>query len=169
MNQWYIIKTKPFKEIGVQKLFTQADIETFSPKMRDINYRRQGMTSTTKSLFPTYIFIHIDFDISENIHLIKYTRGVSRILCAEGRPLPVGEKIIQAIKMRSNSEGVIEMPIRLKPGDKIRVKKGILKDLMGIMEKRTSDNERIIVLLKLINYEMRATLHWAEIETLQAA
>lgn len=45
----------------------------------------------------------------------------------------------------------------------------MLKELVGILEKPVSPEGRVHVLLKLINYDMKAQLHWTEVEKLQVA
>ena len=175
MNRWYIIKTKPQKEENVIRLIQRATFDVFCPKIRETSYAKNTKNAKkialfrTRPLFPSYLFLNIDFDRGENIHLIKYTRGVSRILCAEGKPLPLDPQIIHAIKERADHQGIITHHSTLNPGDPIRVKKGILKDLIGVLEKPATSEERVIVLLKLVNYEMKANLHWTEIEKLNAA
>lgn len=165
MNRWYVLKTKPRKEDDVSTLLARANFEVFNPKIRDTFYRGATGGFCTKPLFPSYLFLHVNFDIAENIHMIKYTRGVSKILCAENKPVAVHDDLVETLKKRTNGTGIIEQ-IALKSGDSIRVRKGMLKDLEGILMKPSSDNERIIVLLKLVNYEMKAHLHWTEIEKL---
>ena len=98
--------------------------------------------------------------------MVKYTRGVSRILCADNRPLPVPVEIMKTLLTRSNNEGVIERQTHLKKGDRIRVRKGMLKDLEGLFDGSTPDNERVLILLEHVSCKVSAKLHWADIEKL---
>lgn len=169
MSKWYVIQTKPHNEERVHRILSRAGLESFLPKIREICYVKNVTHFRHKPLFPSYLFLHIDFDNSHNFHLIKYTRGVSKILCADNKPLPVAEEIVDTIKARVNPANVVEHPFQLKAGDNIRVKRGLLKDLIGVLEKPSSAEERIFVLLKLANYDMKARLHWTEVEKLHAA
>lgn len=169
MNQWYVVKTKPLKEDHVAMLLRQAHFAAFNPKIHDTMYRTRFASTRIAPLFPTYLFLNIDFDDTNNIRLVKYTRGVSKILCAEHKPIAIDQQIIATIQSRCNATGIIERQTHLKKGDHVRVKKGLLKDLIGIIEKPMPAEERVCVLLGLINYQMRATLHWTEVEKLHAA
>ncbi|OGQ07243.1 MAG: hypothetical protein A3G32_04515 [Deltaproteobacteria bacterium RIFCSPLOWO2_12_FULL_40_28] len=169
MIQWYVIKTKPFREDHVSKIFQNAGFETFNPKLKEVNYRGTLKTYSIKPFFPTYLFLQIDFDRGELIHLVKYTRGVSKILCAENKPLALKSQIIKLLKSTCNENGVVEKKVPFLAGSPVRVRKGILKDLIGIIEKPIPSEERIIVLLKLLNYNMKASLHWTEVELIRAA
>lgn len=168
MHQWYVIQTKPHKEDQVGQFLTRAAIEVFNPKIREVYYQRRAASFKTKPLFPSYLFLNIDFSIEKNFHNIKYTRGVSKILCAEGRAINVQEQIISFLKQQTNENGLIQKKTTsLKSGDQVKVRKGPLKDLMGILQKPTRDDERVIVLLNLLNYKMKATLHWTEVEKIR--
>lgn len=168
MNRWYVIQTKPNREDDVGKLLTNAKFKVFNPKIRESCYRSTFHYFKTKPLFPRYLFLSIDFQTAENIHMIKYTRGVSKILCAERKPLAIDEDIISTLQARTTHDGLIQKQTLYRAGEKIRVKKGLLKDLIGIIEKPVSPDERVCVLLKLINYDLKATLHWTEVEKLAA-
>lgn len=162
MKHWHVIKTKPHKEDSVATLLKNGDFEVFYPRI--IKILRQK--PVVGPLFPTYLFLFTDFDFKKNFHTIKYTRGISKILCANNRPVPISKEIITTIKQRMDDRGIITNPANLKTGDQIRVRRGILKDLVGIIEKKTSDEERVVVLLKLLNHRMKATLHWSDVERL---
>lgn len=165
MKKWYVLKTKPHREDTVKRLMTNALYTVFLPKIKEFRTINKAQQITLKSLFPSYLFLNIDFDSGKNFHLIKYTRGVAKILCSGNKPQAIPENIIQTIKKHANDEGLIVKPIKLfKAGDKIKVRKGILKDLTGIIERPTNDEERVFVLLNLLNYKLSANLHWAEIE-----
>lgn len=170
MSQWYVIKTKPHRELGVHTALSKAQFNSFLPRIRHVQHRFQTTHLNIKPLFPNYLFIHVDFTDPRNINFVKYTRGVSHILCADNTPVPISEEIIHAIQTKMNDQGYVEKPVALKKGDRIRVRsKGILQDLEGIFEKETSDQERVVVLLNLINHTLKATLHWSEVERVKVA
>lgn len=167
MKHWYIVKTKPGREAQAAALLTQGEFEIFYPRMRELVYRSGGKSFTLKSLFPSYLFVRADFGESRDFHMVKYTRGVSHVLCAGSLPLPVQPSVIAAIRSRADATGVVEVSSRFKEGQIVRVKKGMLKDLIGILEEPCSDEERVRVLLQLVNYRMRANLHVSELEAVR--
>lgn len=169
MNQWFVIKTKPHRELAVHTLLSRAHFTSFLPRFRQVDHQLRASHLNIKPLFPGYLFINIDFTNPKNIHLIRYTRGVSHILCMNGMPTPVADKIVKAIQSKMNAHGYVEQPVEFKKGDKIKVKRGVLRDLEGVFEKQTSDQDRINVLLNLVNYNIKATLHSSEIERVRVA
>lgn len=169
MHHWYVIQTKPQREKDVTQLLKQGGFESFLPQINERIYRKGSPFFRVSPLFPSYVFIHTDFDEKNHFHLIKYTRGVTKIICAENRPVPLPTDFINVIQSRLNNEGIITPTKTLKKGDQIIVKKGILKDLAGILQKPVDSLGRIQVLLKLVNYQMQATLHWSEVARLKVA
>lgn len=168
MKQWYVIQTKPARENDVSLLLRQGGFESFCPKINEKHYRQSSSFFKITPLFPSYLFLWIDFEEKNHFHLIKYTRGVNKIISACGLPVPISETIVETLKSRTGTEGFIEQkPSPLHVGDKVRVKKGLLKDLEGILEKPTSPDGRVRVLLKLMNAPLKATLHWSEIQALK--
>lgn len=167
MKNWYIVKSKPGRESQAATLLTQGDFEVFYPRARERVYRSGGSSLALKSLFPTYLFVRADLAASREFHMIKYTRGVSHVLCAGNLPLPVPASVIAAIRARSDASGVVEIGSHFKAGQIVRVKKGMLKDLIGILERSYPDEERVRVLLNLVNYRMSATFHVSELESVK--
>ncbi|MBI2339391.1 MAG: hypothetical protein HYU99_03340 [Deltaproteobacteria bacterium] len=167
--KWYVVQAKPRRENDVCRLLKQGGFETFYPVIKDLMYRSTTSFFRTAPLFPSYLFVHTDFGEDRNFHLVKYTRGVNKVITFENRPVPMSDEIIQTIRSHANDNGIIERQTFLKRGDRIRVRKGMLKELIGIIEKPVPACGRVQVLLKLINYEMHATVHWTEVEKLKVA
>ena len=167
--KWYVLQTKPRRENDVCRLFKQGGFEAFCPLIKDIFYRSAAAHFRTAPLFPSYLFVHTDFAEDRNFHLVKYTRGVNKIICFENRPIPISDEVIKTLRSRANDQGILERANIFNRGDKIRVRKGLLKELIGIIEKPIPAEGRVRVLLKLINYEMRVKLHWTEVEKLRVA
>lgn len=164
MNPWHVIQTKPKKEDSVSQLLNSAGFEVLYPKIKEMCYRNGLSYFKSAPLFPSYLFLRINFQEKRNFHLIKYTRGVRKILCCENRPAPIPDDIVSVIKSRLNQEGVAEFNHNFKKGEKIKVRKGVLKDLIGILEKPLPHEARVQVLLNLVNYKMKVKLHWTEVE-----
>lgn len=117
-----------------------------------------------KPLFPSYVFVNTDLQDPQRNRLVRFTRGVSRILGDEEGPRPVSEGIIETLRERTRDGFLIEQELLYKEGDEVRVKKGILMDLIGIIEKNIPDSGRVKILFKWLNGPMRAVLKCSELE-----
>lgn len=145
MKNWYVINTKPKKEYQVERLFTEGGIEIYNPKYQ--------IENRIKTFFPGYEFIY--FDYPAQYRLVKYTRGVKRVVGVKEVPVPIPDGIIQAIKSREVN-GLIEIEkYGEKPevGDEIEVVEGPLKGLRGVFQKELTAKERVLILLNYVTYQ----------------
>jgi transcription antitermination factor NusG len=145
MANWFVLNTKPKKEWQVEKLFTEGGIEIYNPKyMHD---------KRIKPFFPGYEFIYFDFPLQ--YQLVRYTRGVKRVVGTQEGPIPISEEIIVGIKSREIN-GLIELlkyGEEPETGDEIEVVEGPLKGLRGIFEKKLDDKDRVLILLNYVTYQ----------------
>jgi transcription termination/antitermination protein NusG len=162
--QWYVIQTKPTSEDNVRLHLKNANIETFLPKIKQAVRGKKSASSRIKSLFPSYLFAFIDLQDPSMHHMIRYTRGVRKILGDGDKPVPVPEEMISIIKERIGEEGLIEQGLTMKKGDSVRIKGGAFQDLVGILEKPASPAGRVRVLLQIMHHQIKCDLSAADIE-----
>jgi transcription antitermination factor NusG len=147
MEQWYVINTKPKKEFHVERLFQEGGVGVYCPKYRSGN--------RVKPFFPGYEFVL--FDYPDQYKLVKYTRGVKRIVGNDEGCIPVEVEILDAIRRRE-VDGYIEVQkygFEPSVGDEIEVVEGPLKGLRGIFAKGLSDQDRVLILLNYVSYQGR--------------
>jgi transcription antitermination factor NusG len=145
MKNWFVINIKPKKEFQVEKLFTECGFTIYNPKYEDRNQK--------KAFFPGYEFIY--FDYPAQYQLVKYTRGVKRIVGVNQVPVSISEEVIRTIKAREVN-GLIEIgKYGEEPeiGDEIEVVEGPLRGLKGIFKKQLSAKERVLILLNYVTYQ----------------
>ncbi|MEW6376197.1 MAG: transcription termination/antitermination NusG family protein [Thermodesulfobacteriota bacterium] len=162
MNLWYVIQTKPKKEEEATGYLSTKGVEIFNPLMETFTLRNGRMNKEFKPLFPGYIFGK--FDLDQNYPLVRWGRGVKKILGFGGYPTSISEEIVEIIKERTDAEGIVRVKQTFKANDVIRIKAGPLKDLLGIFERWVSDKERVRVLLNLIGFQPSIELHYSMIE-----
>lgn len=145
MLSWFVVNTKPKKEAIVERLFQQGDVGVYNPK-----YREEGRI---KSFFPGYAFVR--FSHPEQYKLVKYTRGVKRIVGNDAGPIPIEEEILERIRSREVG-GFIELSkhgIEPEVGDEIEVAEGPFRGLRGIFTKGLTDQDRVLILLNYVSYQ----------------
>lgn len=150
MHRWYVIQTKPRHEDQVVKRLELAGLEGLNPKIR-------SFSAGLRPLFPNYIFLRWDLTEAHNYHTIKYTRGVNKVLGTSMTPVPISDDVIEVIKERLNPQNILEKET-FRVGSMVRVKRGLLRDLIGVLEKPVSADGRVAVLLKIYEREMKAML-----------
>lgn len=162
MNLWYVIQTKPKKEEEATSFLSLHGLEVFHPLIEAFILRSGKMIKVTQSLFPNYIFVR--FDLYQSYALVRWARGVKKVLGFGDSPTAVSEGVIQIIKSRMDEDGVVRQKGHFKPNDLVRIKSGPLKDLVGIFDRWISGSERVRILMNLIGYQPEVELHYSMLE-----
>jgi transcription antitermination factor NusG len=145
MKNWYVLNTKPKKEMQVERIFQEAGFEIYNPKIRQ--------DQRLAPFFPGYAFLR--FSHPEEYRLVKYTRGVKHVIGNEAGPIPIPEAVIHGLKSRE-IYGVIELQKygdAPAPGDEIQIMEGPLKGLKGIFKRELTQKERVLILLNYVAYQ----------------
>jgi transcriptional antiterminator RfaH len=162
LNLWYVIQTKPNSEEQVRSFLSLKGVEMFGPRMETFAFGNGKGCKELRPLFPTYLFGK--FDVEQDYPLVRWARGVKKILSFGGYPTPVSEVIVDLVRQRTDKNGIVRRTLSLIPNETIRIKSGPLKDLLGIFERWVSDRERARILLNVIGYQPTVELHFSMIE-----
>jgi transcriptional antiterminator RfaH len=160
-SNWYCLYTKSKQEDFVaRKLFEIPDIEVFSPKLKHKKFLRGRLRETVEDLFPNYIFTR--FNPLKYFHMIKYTRGIRRIVGNSlGQPYRIDEQVIDLIRSRMEEGYVHIVPPRFREGDPVMVKEGPFKGLLGLFMKECKAADRVMILLNTLKYGARLEVETA--------
>ncbi|MFQ5455865.1 MAG: transcription termination/antitermination protein NusG [Nitrospirota bacterium] len=148
---WYAVSTKPKKENLVSLQLEKDKIEVFLPKVKErINRFGRPVTLSTP-LFPGYLFVNVENNLTV-LNKIRWTIGVKKIMGNGDIPVSIDENVILFIKSQTTKDGVIRIRNRFKPGERVRIKTGLMKDLIGIIKEPAPREGRIKVLMNIIKY-----------------
>lgn len=156
MKKWYVVNTRPKKESQVEKLFQAGGFEVYNPK-----YIHE---TKVKPFFNGYEFIN--FEYPQQYRMVKYTRGVKKVIGNGVMAVPIPDNIIEEIKAREVN-GYIELEKygeEPNSGDEIEVMEGPFKGFKGIFKKELSQKERVLVLLNYITYQGRIIIEKKKIK-----
>jgi transcriptional antiterminator RfaH len=130
--------------------------------MENFMIRNGNINKELKPLFPGYIFGK--FDIDSSYSLVRWARGVKKVLSFGGYPVRISENVVELIRARTDATGVVRRPHSFSPNDVIRIKTGPLRDLLGIFERWMPDQERVRILLNMVGYQPTIELHHSMLE-----
>jgi transcriptional antiterminator RfaH len=145
MESWFVINVKPKKESQVERIFLEAGFTIYNPR---VSYE-----NAVRPFFPGYAFLR--FDHPEQYRLVKYTRGVKKIIGNSDGPIPMPAEVIDGIRARETDGLIVLEKHGDVPGigDEIEVAEGPLKGLKGIFKKEMDDNSRVMILLNYVSYQ----------------
>lgn len=152
-SQWYVLHTNPKQEERANSNLIAWGVETLNPKLKTRRHNEfTGMpTYITQPLFPRYLFAK--FNARTQLSKILFTRGVHNVVSFGDNPACVSEEIIDVIRARIDQNGVVKDSNDLKPGDRVVISAGPLRNLMGIFEREVKGSDRIMILLTAIGYQ----------------
>ena len=149
---WHCVYCKPKNAPVAQWHLKNAGFETFLPLYKIKKKKGSKIIEEVKELFPNYLFVKFSL---HDYRLVYYTRGVSKIITvSEGNPAVIDEHIIKSIESRC-TDGYVTLQTNLKSGDKVIINNGPLEGLEAIFIEETKAEERVKILLKTINYDLK--------------
>lgn len=151
-RQWYVVHTNSKQEERANSNLIAWGVETLYAKLKARRHNEfTGVpTYITQPLFPRYLFAKFK---REQLSKILFTRGVHDVVCFGDGPACVSEEIIEVIRGRIDQNGFVKLNNDLKPGDRVVISAGPLKNLIGVFEREVKGSERIMILLTAIGYQ----------------
>jgi transcription antitermination factor NusG len=133
---WFALHVKPRHEFLVQGDLTRNGLEVYLPTVDKLSQWKDRKKLVEFPLFPGYLFSRV-LPVSDHFLELVKTRGVVRILSAfPGRPTPVPEREITALKALLASDQELDIHPELQSGKAVRIKKGVFENVTGIISKR---------------------------------
>ncbi len=147
---WYALKSHPHKE---ELLFHQVGargFESYYPRIRvqPVNPRSRKI----RPYFPGYMFVRVDLD-TVGMSMFQWMPYASGLVSFGGEPAVVPDILITALaeKITTIAAAGGELFDALKPGTPIVIQGGLFEGFEGIFDTRLPGNERVRVLLKMLN------------------
>ena len=157
MKNWYLVYSKPHKELLARDNLLQQGYEVYLPMAR-IRRRRMGKGETRiEPLFPRYLFIRLNTH-TDNWSPIRSTPGVSNLVKFGMYPSTVPDALIELLYDRCDEEGVEDISVReFKSGESVRVMEGPMMGLEGVFMAKTG-SDRVMVLLDIVGKHTRVNM-----------
>jgi transcriptional antiterminator RfaH len=157
--RWYVVQTQANAEYKAVAHLARQGFTTYLPRYLKRRRHARRIDVAAAPLFTRYLFVEFDMD-AQCWRSIYSTLGVSRLICNGDWPAPVSGAVIDSLRGRENSAGLIQLDSspRFTPGDRIRVLEGVFNDCLGIYD-GMSDRERVEILLDLLGRKVRVLLH----------
>jgi transcription antitermination factor NusG len=133
---WFALHVKARHEFLVQNDLLKNGMEAYLPTVNRLSQWKDRKKMVDFPLFPGYLFSRVLPEPDRFLELVK-TRGVVRLLCAvPGRPTPVPESEIAALKALLASDKELDVHPELQPGKAVRITKGIFENVEGVVSRR---------------------------------
>jgi transcription antitermination factor NusG len=158
---WVAIQTAPRREKSVEAMLIYKGYNCLLP--RYITQRRWSgrVKSVDLALFPSYLFCQISDSAGG---LIVTTPGVTRIVTAGNRPIPIPDSQIQALKTLTRTITCTPHPY-LATGNRVRVTSGLFVGVEGILT-RFKNRQKLIISVDCIMRSVAVEVSARDVELL---
>jgi transcription antitermination factor NusG len=144
--EWNAVYTRHQHEKTVAESLAGNEFEVFLPTYNTIRQWKDRKKQLSLPLFPCYVFVHINF---ERRLRVLTTPGVLFVVTFAGRPAPIPDFEMDAIRKAVESRLRVEPHPFLQCGDRVRVTSGPLADVEGILV-RKKGTYRLILSAELL-------------------
>ena len=151
---WFLLKTKPNAHNVASENLKRQGFEVFIPLTVKTSKRSDKFVNSLAPLFPNYLFMGTKIQ-EVSWRSVNSTRGVSKVVTLDGKYRIVDCEIIEGLKRRCNTSGVIQTQDLIVSGDQVRVEKGPFAEFICQVE-QISENKRAWVLIDILQQKTRA-------------
>jgi transcriptional antiterminator RfaH len=159
--QWYVLRSRPNKEMILWRELSARGLECFYPhlRVRPVNPR----SHTVRPYFPGYLFLYIDME-KVGPATFQWMPFSSGLLAFDGVPATVPHNLVHAIRrhVEQINEAGGEQLTSLKRGDTVTVRGGPFDSYEAIFDARLPGRDRVRVLLKLLQVNLELPLSQIE-------
>jgi transcription antitermination factor NusG len=137
---FWCARTEANREHVAERFLRMAGYEVYCPRIRE--------RGRARPLFPAYCFI----TAVVQWYRARWSVGVIALLAgSNGEPAIVTDAIVMDLRSREGADGLIRLPQppQLKPGDQVRITKGLLCGLAGLYAGMRG-HDRVAVLLSAL-------------------
>jgi len=142
---WYALRTRSNYEKIAAAFLEARGIEQFLPLYRTQKRRTDRVMESSAPLFPGYVFCR--FDVRYRTPILS-ALGVVSIIAFGGKHAPIDDMEIEALRQALGSGQNVEPYPYLHEGQQVRIEKGALRGLEGILVKKRS--WRIVISVELL-------------------
>lgn len=158
-KSWCVVQTHANAEAKAAAHLARQGYEVYMPRYLKRRSHARRVDNVPAPLFPRYVFVAFEPQAAR-WQSIKSTLGVSHLICVGAEPAILAERVVGELRSRESLDGFIELniPRLFMQGDKVRVIGGAFSESFGSFEK-TTDRERVAILLDLLGRKVRVVLN----------
>ena len=146
---WYVLHSKPNKEEFLWEQLGSHKVEAVHLRIRvhTVNPRAHQF----KAYFPGYVFVRVDLE-QVGLSTLQWMPGATGFVSFDSQPSMLPDALIHALKKKVDEINAAggELLHDLKQGDLVEIQSGAFAGYEAIFDARLAGNERVRILLKLL-------------------
>lgn len=158
---WVLVRTQPGRESWAsENILQQGCMDLYLPRFSEVvlvGRKEKVREVKIRPLFPSYLFVRVE----KQWRFLLGTFGVSGVVQTGQAPSLVPDGVVEALKKREGSDGLIVLPrpkiARYRIGQSVQVVDGIFEGHTGIYEGSPAET-RVRVLLDILGRQTSVLL-----------
>jgi len=157
---WYAVYTRHQHEKSAAQFLSNKGYDVLLPLYESRRQWKDRLQVVLLPLFSSYLFVHADLD--RRIDVLR-TPGVCWLVCNAGVPAALADNEIADLRRLTENPGNLQPHVFLNCGDRVRVAKGPLAGLEGILV-REKNNHRVVLSVELLQQSASVEVDLASLE-----
>lgn len=153
---WFAIRVKPRSEVRAVGELAERGFETFCPSRRVLRRWSDRRVLAEEPLFPGYFFCRFDV-ASERLRVLQ-SPGVISVVGIGNSPIPVADSEIAAVRKLTASDATVSPWPYVRTGQSVRIERGPLSGLEGIVVRCDTGAARVVVSVNLLQRSIAAEI-----------
>lgn len=160
-RRWYVVYSKRYREDYVQYHLQRRKLEVFFPQLR--LPPTAARVRSLVPLFPNYLFVRLE--LPREYIAVLWCPGVRCLVSFNDTPAPLEDGVVEFLQQRADAQGVVSIAHDLAVGQEVRVTRGPLEGLTGIIQNPPDGKGRVRILMRLLNRELKVQLSCDRLES----
>jgi len=160
-KRWYALYTKSRSEKKVEAELLAKNINAYLPLEKKLKQWSDRKKWVKEPLIRSYIFVNVT---PADLQKAYYTPGVVKIVTFEGKPAPIPDKQIQAIRdVLESGESYEVTSDYFQLGESVEVKSGNLQGLRGELIKHVN-RYKVLIRIDAIKQNLLVNINPSHLE-----
>jgi len=171
-HQWYAIQTYAGSERAVKRGIEQLAIDygledkierVVVPTEEVIEVKNGEKKITERSLYPGYVFAHIDLDTAL-WHKIQSLPKVSRFIGEQKTPTPLNQSDIDVILEKLENKAAPRPKVDFENGEMVRITEGPFANFTGVVEEYDLDHGKLKLNVSIFGRNTPVEILYSQVE-----
>jgi transcription antitermination factor NusG len=163
--RWYAIQTRSRFEKSVAAQLGAQEVEHYLPAFGQLRQWKDRKKLVEQPAFPGYVFVRFIDRGAARLGILKIP-GAVRILARGDSLEPVPEEEIEAVRRLLQLSGKCRTHPFVKEGTRVRVRRGPLRDVEGILI-RIKNHDRLVVSIELLSQAVATEVDARDVEPIR--
>jgi transcriptional antiterminator RfaH len=160
---WLLAYTRPRMEQTALVNLERQGFEVYLPLFKTCRRTVDALQPCFEAMFPRYVFLRAR-NQRQSLAAVASTRGVCSLVRFGGEAAQVSPDALEKIREfeRQRKEAELDAISPIQPGAKVRVRKGALKGIEGLVV--SVARQRVTFLLEMLGRDQQVTVAHGELE-----